>query len=127
MKIQAVDHVQIAMPAGGEDQARAFYGVLLGLREKPKPPVLAVRGGCWFQGAGAEIHLGVDPDFRPARKAHVAFKVDEIGSFRERARNAGYEVREDDDIEGVDRVFVFDPFGNRLEFVRPEAPGFSRA
>ena len=70
MSIRAIDHVQLAMPAGREDDARAFYAGLLGLSEVPKPPHLAARGGCWFETRDVKIHLGVDPDFRPARKAH---------------------------------------------------------
>ena len=103
-----------------------FYGDLLGLREVPKPAELAGRGGAWFENDAVKVHLGVEEDFRPARKAHAAFIVDDVQSLNASARAAGYEVKDDDPIEGVDRIFVFDPFGNRLEFqqILP-SPGFS--
>jgi catechol 2,3-dioxygenase-like lactoylglutathione lyase family enzyme len=88
-RISGLDHVQLSMPPGGEDAARAFYGALLGLTEVPKPPVLAVRGGCWFVGSGVAIHLGVETDFRPARKAHVALVVDDLGGLRAALEAAG--------------------------------------
>lgn len=116
VEIRAIDHVQIAIPVGGEDAARAFYGELLGLTEVPKPAELAGRGGCWFEKGDVHIHVGVEADFRPARKAHVAFRVDEVRSLNAAANAAGYEVKDDDQVEGVERIFVFDPFGNRLEF-----------
>ena len=120
MNIERIDHVQIAIPVGEEDRARAFYGELLGLTEVPKPAELAGRGGCWFEKGDVHIHVGVEESFTPARKAHVAFWVDEVASLNAAARAAGYEVKDDDQIEGIDRIFVFDPFGNRLEF---QAPG----
>ena len=119
MNIERIDHVQIAIPVGEEDRARAFYGDLLGLSEVPKPTELAGRGGCWFARGDVQIHIGVEADFRPARKAHVAFRVDEVRSLNAAARAAGYEVKDDDPLDGVDRIFVFDPFGNRLEFQAP--------
>lgn len=118
-RVRAVDHVQLAMPSGGEDRARAFYGDLLGLPETPKPPVLAARGGAWFEGDGVRLHLGVEADFRPARKAHVALVVDDVRALAADAAAAGYEVAEADPLEGWDRVHVFDPFGNRLELMQP--------
>jgi catechol 2,3-dioxygenase-like lactoylglutathione lyase family enzyme len=119
MKIERIDHVQIAIPAGAEDKARAFYGDLLGLTEVPKPAALAGRGGAWFERGDVRLHLGVEADFRPARKAHIAFRVDEVRTLADDARAAGYEVKDDDPLPGVDRIFVFDPFGNRLEFQAP--------
>lgn len=119
MQIERIDHVQIAIPAGGEDRARAFYRELLGLTEVPKPAELAGRGGAWFEKGDIKVHLGVEAEFTPARKAHVAFWVDEVRSLKEAARAAGYEVHDTDQIEGIDRIFVFDPFGNRLEFQAP--------
>jgi catechol 2,3-dioxygenase-like lactoylglutathione lyase family enzyme len=117
VKIKAIDHVQVAIPVGGEDVARAFYADVLGLTEVPKPPELAKRGGAWFDVSdGRQVHLGVEADFRPARKAHIAFQVDDVKWLNQAARTAGYEVKDDDPLEGVDRIFVFDPFGNRLEF-----------
>jgi catechol 2,3-dioxygenase-like lactoylglutathione lyase family enzyme len=123
MTLEAIDHVQLAMPAGQEDAARAFYAGLLGLTEQPKPAELAKRGGCWFEAGPIHVHLGVEADFRPARKAHIAFLVDDVADLAERARAAGAEVVEDTDLPGHARVFIFDPFGNRLEFLRPTEGG----
>lgn len=119
LKLQAIDHVLIAMPEDGEPAARRFYRGLLGLTEVPKTGVQAQRGGCWFEGRGIKVHLGVDEDFRASKKAHVAFLVDDVSGLRERAKRARYETKSDDDLEGYERVFIFDPFGNRLEFLKP--------
>jgi len=119
--LRAIDHVQIAIPSGGEARARAFYGDLLGLVEVPKPPALAARGGCWFESGAIKVHLGVEQDFRANVKAHVAFEVDDVQALSELAQAAGYTVKLDDEIADVERAFVFDPFGNRLEFLRPLA------
>jgi|SRR5581483_7566883 len=118
MTIVAIDHVQLAMPAGREDDARNFYGSLLGMSEIPKPAALAARGGVWFESGPARIHLGVEQDFRPARKAHPALRVDGLRALRERLRRAGVPVVEDP-LPGHDRVYVNDPFGNRLELLEP--------
>jgi catechol 2,3-dioxygenase-like lactoylglutathione lyase family enzyme len=115
MAVLRINHVQVAMPRDREDEARRFYGELLGLREIPKPPALATRGGVWFELGNAELHLGVDADFRPAKKAHVAFEVEDIDRIAARCRDAGYVPRPDDQIQGQRRFFVEDPFGNRLE------------
>jgi len=117
--LEAVDHVQLAMPPAGEDRARAFYGELLGLCEQPKPAELARRGGCWFENEQVKVHCGVEDPFRPARKAHIAFRVDDVARLAQRARAAGFEVTDDTALPGHERVFIFDPFGNRLEFLRP--------
>jgi len=117
MTIYAIDHVQLAMPAGGEDAARGFFAGLLGLVELPKPVELAGRGGCWFGAPGVQIHLGVEADFRPARKAHPALLVHALPVLVERLRHAGVAVRDDDQIPGRFRVFVDDPFGNRIELI----------
>ena len=119
MTLRAIDHVQIAIPVGGEAQARPFYGDLLGLTEVPKPAELAKRGGCWFELGAVKVHLGVEQDFRANVKAHVAFVVDDVAAITARAAAAGYETRSNDEIDGVERVFIFDPFGNRLEFLKP--------
>jgi catechol 2,3-dioxygenase-like lactoylglutathione lyase family enzyme len=121
MTLLAIDHVQLAMPAGEEHKARAFYGALLGLPEQPKPADLAKRGGAWFETGAIKVHLGVETPFNPARKAHVAFRVDRVADLAARARAAGYEVKDDKDLPGFERVFIFDPFGNRLEFMTPLA------
>lgn len=116
--LRRIDHVQLAMPEGGEDGARAFYGGLLGMDEVPKPPNLARRGGCWFEGGEVRLHLGVEADFRPARKAHPALLVDDLGALRRRLSEAGVECRDDEPLEGFVRTYVDDPFGNRLELMQ---------
>lgn len=121
MPIVAVDHVQLAMPPGEEERARAFYDGLLGLAEEPKPANLAARGGCWFGSGSARVHLGVEADFRPARKAHPALRVDDLGELLARLRGAGVEVVDDEPLEGYDRAYVHDPFGNRIELLEPLA------
>jgi len=120
MTLQAIDHVQLAIPPGGEDRARSFYAGLLGLAEQPKPSELAKRGGCWFERDGLRVHLGVEEPFHPARKAHIAFRVDDVAALATRARTAGFEVVDDGALPGHARAFIFDPFGNRLEFLQPE-------
>lgn len=120
MTIRAVDHVQLAMPPGREDDARAFFVGILGLAEVPKPPVLAGRGGAWFEGA-VKVHVGVEADFRPARKAHVAFVVDDLAELVEACRAAGLEVADGEPLDGWVRGFVHDPFGNRIELMQPTA------
>ena len=115
--ILGLDHVQVAIPVGGEDAARAFYGALLAMTEVPKPPALAVRGGCWFTSGSAVLHLGVEEPFSPARKAHPAFLVADLDGLRTRLEDAGSTcVPSDGEIEGVRRFHTTDPFGNRLEF-----------
>ena len=121
MKIVAIDHVQLAMPAGGEAAAQAFYEGLLGLPRVPKPPHLEQRGGCWFESDAIKIHLGVEDPFSPARKAHPALQVRDLSTLVEVLRAAGAEVRYDEPLEGHHRVYVDDPFGNRLELLEPPA------
>lgn len=117
MKVYAIDHVQLAMPAGEEEKARAFYNGVLGIEETPKPPNLAKRGGVWFEQENLKIHLGVDKDFRPAKKAHPALLVEGLNGLIEKCRGAGYEVISDEPLEGYNRVYVSDPFGNRIELM----------
>ena len=118
MTILSIDHVQIAMPAGEEDKARAFYIEQLGFIEIPKPPDLAKRGGAWFQAGNVQLHLGVEAGFRPARKAHPAFLVDDLDSLLASAQNAGYETdTSQPPLDGYKRAHVFDPFGNRIELM----------
>jgi len=107
------------MPAGEEAKARLFYADLLGLPEQPKPAKLAKRGGCWFESARVKVHCGVETPFAPARKAHIAFRVDDVLTLAGRAKDAGYEVVDDDLLPGHQRIYIYDPFGNRLEFLRP--------
>ncbi|MCX5513263.1 glyoxalase [Kaistia algarum] len=119
MAIIGLDHVQIAMPCGREAEARAFYGAVLGLAEIAKPEELARRGGVWFEVGDRQLHLGVEADFRPARKAHPAFRVADLDAIRASLTSAGYQLIEDDALPGYDRCYVSDPFGNRLEFLEP--------
>lgn len=126
LHIASIDHVQLAMPAGGEDEARRFYGDILGLREVPKPPGLAGRGGCWFASpvGDVHVHLGVDPAFHAATKAHPAFVVRDLEAARRHLREADAVVIEDDSID-VSRCYTIDPFGNRIELVAARDAGFT--
>ena len=117
--IRALHHVQLAMPPGREDDARAFYGGVLGMRERPKPENLAPRGGVWFSAGDAEVHLGVEADFRPAKKAHPALLVADLAALLDRCRKAGFAVVTDEPLPGYDRAYVADPFGNRIELLEP--------
>lgn len=116
-----IDHVQLAAPRGSEARARRFFVELLGLEEIPKPEALAARGGCWFRCGAQELHVGVEDDFRPAKKAHPALRLrDEaaLDALFERLSKAGIDVRRDDaELEGTVRFFVDDPFGNRMEIL----------
>lgn len=114
--ILGIDHIQLAMPAGGEESARKFYRDILELKEVPKPPRLSVRGGCWFTGA-INIHLGVEVEFRPAQKAHPAFIVADLRNCAHKLSAAGFAVHWDESIPHRKRFFCADPFGNRIEFV----------
>jgi catechol 2,3-dioxygenase-like lactoylglutathione lyase family enzyme len=116
-RLVATDHVQLAMPPGGEDRARAFYDTILGLSEQPKPPNLAARGGCWFSNSSVTLHLGVEEDFRAARKAHPALTVDALDALVTELASHGHDVRFDDELPGVRRCYVDDPFGNRIELI----------
>ncbi|MBW5446750.1 glyoxalase [Cohnella sp. CFH 77786] len=112
-----IDHVQLAAPEGCEEKARAFYGYALGMPEIPKPESLISRGGVWFQCGSHQLHIGVQPDFSPAKKAHPAFEVDNIAGLKEKLAEDGVALQEDEALEGATRVFVRDPFGNRIEFL----------
>lgn len=119
--VVALDHLQLAMPRGREAEARAFYGGLLGLRELTKPPHLAVRGGVWFALGTQQLHLGVDAEFQPARKAHPAFLVRNLRNLREKLEENGFNPYEDEPLAGYDRCYVADPFGNRVELMEQVA------
>ena len=112
-----LDHVQVAMPAGREETARAFYGAALGLREIPKPAPLAARGGVWYAIGDLQLHLGVAANFSPATKAHPAFRVRDSASSAKRLQDAGFAVRWDCSLPGCDRFYTDDPFGNRIEIL----------
>ncbi len=118
MSILSIDHVQIAMPVGAEEKARAFYVNLLGFVEIPKPAELAKRGGAWFQSQNVQLHLGVEADFKPARKAHPAFIVGDLDALIAKVQNAGYETDTSQPaLDGYKRAHIFDPFGNRIELM----------
>ena len=117
MTVVAIDHVQLAMPEGGEASAQEFYEGLLGLTRVPKPPPLERRGGCWFENDSVKVHLGVDADFRPARKAHPALVVDGLDRLVGRLRAAGVTVRDGEPMETHRRAYADDPFGNRIELL----------
>lgn len=118
MTLLAVDHVQLAMPANGEEAARAFYAGVLGLSEVEKPASLSGRGGCWFESGSVKVHLGVDADFHAATKAHPAFLVDDVQALEKRALAAEATVKRDVAMPGYERIHVFDPFGNRIELMQ---------
>jgi catechol 2,3-dioxygenase-like lactoylglutathione lyase family enzyme len=119
VRIKGIDHVQLAMPPGKESEARAFYECVLGIPEVPKPHNLAKRGGCWFVRGSTKIHLGVETDFRAARKAHPALLVEDLPAFKSLLEAAGYAFKTDEPLEGYDRIYVEDPFGNRIELIEP--------
>ncbi|MFH9243260.1 VOC family protein [Streptomyces anulatus] len=118
--LAAVDHVQLAAPPGTEDALRAFYVDALGMTEIPKPPVLAARGGCWFASGPVQLHLGVEEDFHPAKKAHPGLRVTGIEAYAARLETHGVRVEWDGALPGR-RFYAHDPVGNRLEFLEPEA------
>ncbi|HEV2425071.1 MAG TPA: VOC family protein [Terriglobia bacterium] len=123
--ILAIDHIQIAAPQGCEIAARQFYGFVLGLEEIEKPFRLQARGGCWFRCGSQQLHVGVERDFRPARKAHPAFRAADIEALRERLRSQDVKMTEYEALPGVRRFYADDPWGNRLEFV--EVPDRARS
>jgi len=124
MHIERIEHVQLAMPAGQEDAARTFYSNLLGIPEVPKPSDLRARGGVWFESGELKVHMGFESEFSPARKAHPAFIVRDLAMLVAKLRAAAIEVA-DDPLPGYYRVYVSDPFGNRIELMEP-GPAFAR-
>jgi ubiquinone/menaquinone biosynthesis C-methylase UbiE/catechol 2,3-dioxygenase-like lactoylglutathione lyase family enzyme len=116
--ITGFDHLQVTAPRDREAEARAFYGEVLGLVEIPKPAVLAARGGAWYQCGDLQLHLGLQDDLTPQRKAHPAFRVRDLEAMRARLAAAGVPITTDEQIPGYERFETRDPFGNRLEFMR---------
>jgi catechol 2,3-dioxygenase-like lactoylglutathione lyase family enzyme len=114
-----LDHVQVAAPPGSEDDARRFYGELLGMTETPKPEALRARGGVWFACGGHQLHVGIAEPFAPATKAHPALLVrpDELDRLAQRLAAAGCEVKWDEAIPDTRRFYTADPWGNRIELV----------
>lgn len=115
--ITGYHHVQLAIPPGGEEEAASFYGGILRLTSVPKPEHLAVRGGRWFQGAGLELHLGIEDGFRPSARAHPALRIEGLANMRASLLDRGVAVEDDTQLEGHERFYVRDPFGNRLELI----------
>lgn len=120
-RILCIDHVQLAMPNGGENCARSFYRDVLAMIEIPKPEALAQRGGCWFASGEAQVHLGVEEDFRPAKKAHPALVVEGLDEILVKCEKTGVASKMDAEIDGRRRVHIFDPFGNRLELIEAKS------
>ncbi|MFO0992272.1 MAG: VOC family protein [Hyphomicrobiales bacterium] len=117
MTFLAIDHVQLAMPPGGEETARKFYRDIMGLTEVPKPKEMAGRGGCWFESGTVRVHLGIEPDFRPAKKAHPAFEVNNLASLIIRLGAAKVPLKQEVPFDNMERVHIEDPFGNRIELL----------
>lgn len=115
--ITGLDHIQLAMPAGEEPRARAFFTGVLGMRELPKPESLAGRGGCWFACGAQAVHVGVEADFRPAKKAHPAFLMQDLDAMQARLENMGVQTSSQPPLPGARRIFIEDPFGNRIELI----------
>ena len=115
--VERIDHVQLAMPAGAEDVATAFYEGVLGIPRVPKPAELELRGGCWFERGTLRVHLGVEQDFRPARKAHPAFAVSDLEALCAALEASGHPVTRAEDVPGIPQWYVADPFGNRIELL----------
>ena len=123
-RIAQLDHLQIAAPEGGEAAARDFYATLLGMREIEKPESLRAHGGCWFECGSQQLHIGVEKDFRPAKKAHPAFAASNLDELRQALLAHGSTVTDDTSIPGIRRFHTEDPWGNRLEFLEssPQSP-----
>jgi len=119
--ILTLDHIQLAMPKDGEAAAREFWVGLIGLTEIEKPPALQSRGGLWLALGGAELHLGVEPGFQPAKKAHPGFCCEDLSKLADRLTEAGHPIEWDSNIKGRARFFTKDPFGNRLEFLQTQS------
>ena len=117
--IVGLDHVQLAMPRGGEERARGFYAGVLEMRELPKPAHLAVNGGCWFESGGAHLHLGVEDGFSPAKKAHPSLLVNDLAALAARLEAEGFDYKPGNPLTGYVRGDTHDPFGNRIELMQP--------
>lgn len=120
-RVLRIDHIQIAAPAGCEPAAREFYCSILGMKELEKPPVLRERGGCWFECGSQQLHIGVEKEFHPAKKAHPAFAVLDLDELRETLKTRGITAIDDDNFPGARRFYAEDPWGNRLEFIEIRA------
>ena len=115
--VEGFHHVQLAMPPGREPDAEAFYAGVLAFEVVPKPEHLAARGGRWFRSGTTELHLGVEDGFRASTKAHPALRIRGLRALRERVESAGLAVEDDTQLDGHERWYLRDPFGNRLELI----------
>jgi catechol 2,3-dioxygenase-like lactoylglutathione lyase family enzyme len=122
MPILSIDHVQIAIPVANEDRARAFYSNILGFTEIAKPPQMAERKSIWFADGSVNLHLGIEPNFAPAKRAHPAFIVENLDAILAACDRAGIATKPDTSFNGFRRVHVFDPFGNRIELMERDKP-----
>jgi len=118
-----LDHIQLAMPKGGEERARCYFVDTLGFLEEAKPEPLRARGGCWFRKGEAIVHMGIDPEFAPQRKAHPAFLIEDLRGLASSLEKSGFTVSWDDTLAERSRCYSSDPFGNRLELMQ-EGSGF---
>lgn len=114
---QGIDHVQLAAPAGCDEQARRFFSDILGMEEIEKPDALKPNGGVWFRCGSHQLHIGVDNNFTPATKAHPAIHVQNLAALKQQIMSKGIPVKDDERLPGAERFYVDDPFGNRLEFL----------
>ena len=112
-----IDHIQLAAPPNSESEARHFFGTVLGLTEVEKPESLKKRGGVWFEFGSYQLHIGVEPAFSPAKKAHQGFHVKNLPALKNHLTSFGISFIEDQNIPGVERIYVADPFDNRIEFL----------
>jgi catechol 2,3-dioxygenase-like lactoylglutathione lyase family enzyme len=115
-----IDHVQLAAPIGSENAARKFFAEVLGFQEIEKPDELKKRGGVWFSNEEIQVHIGIEDPFSPAKKAHPAFEVEHLEKFTEHLTSMGVTYTADANLPGANRIYVNDPFGNRLEFLEWE-------
>lgn len=118
MTIIGIDHVQLAMPHGGEDEARRFWIDVMGMEELPKPAHLAINGGCWFSNGAVHVHCGVETEFAPAQRAHPALLVDDLPSLVTRLEESGIPFAPGKPLDGYRRGDIADPFGNRIELMQ---------
>jgi catechol 2,3-dioxygenase-like lactoylglutathione lyase family enzyme len=117
MPILSLDHVQVAIPIGSETRAQEFYSGILGFTEIEKPAAMAGRNSIWFVAGTVNLHLGIEADFHPAKRAHPALVVEGLDEILAACERAGLPTKPDTSVNGFRRVHVFDPFGNRLELM----------
>ncbi|KOO50989.1 VOC family protein [Viridibacillus arvi] len=114
---KSIAHIQLAAPKGSEDEAKRFFGDILGFREIEKPELLRKRGGVWFEFANYQIHIGIEEPFTPAKKAHPAFEIENIEDLKSHLSKNDIKFIIDEDLPGANRIYINDPFGNRIEIL----------